>query len=849
MHDGSELVKKWRKTDVLIRKVLYNVTNLFPKNKLQYTYINTFMLCLFFTFIHKYLDQTLPSLYKSIENDFNIDVKTLYYMNTIYKLSYAAFNFFFALFFDYTFKKGFCKKFRSVDNVYWNNSSTIDDHCDGGNGNIQYEVCFKNENEQKEKKSRYMTSINAKGDNKKFMSVNGKKGDEMDKKKTHVEEESKCEVLINENEEVTLGEYCYTLNILTVSSIVYIIVIYGIMVSKNFIYFFFFMFIMGINNSCIYILVQKIYTNKVFSENRSTIFGFLHFFSSISHMLSISINTNLSNKIYLGFNGWRICYFIISFFPICVCIYILRLIKQNKLRKNNNRNMSRSKGKGGSLSYMVSFDNLTDANKQKGEDSKYFKKRSNRLSSFRASCLEKGQIRGIGGGREGEEEEEVSLLNANETICKNYTDSEYKVELSHEENKNFSQVKNVNIFTSPEEVITGGDYNSTSLISDNDKMAIHVVKRTLSNVSSKRDKGKESQNSDNTRSGDDPVNDNNHKEEVKSASRSSASGTRVRRKSTKDRDDNSVKNGEKSENDKNDKNDKKDKNYTHDTRCTEKESPSSSIFTNYTDEREKCGQRDELDNLLENGEKGKGKKQKYEFSYLYEIRYVFKNYSFWLMITMGMLNGIPKHVLSLMIYFFQYCNISDFKSGFIISVSWLCASLVSPFIGIISDYIYRLNKDINRQLIGMCTHFLRIILMFTLFFFIPKEAESFTYFVIISLFMGILSGWINIGTHKPILIDIVKQRHTAFVMALMNAFENIGSSIIGTFFLSFLLNRYNYIDKKRISTFNANVNKHNVHVLADVLLILTCFPWLMSLCLLYILKFTYKKDKLYNNIF
>ncbi|SBS80407.1 transporter protein, putative [Plasmodium ovale curtisi] len=770
MHDGSELVKKWRKTDVLIRKVLYN-----------------------------YLDQTLPSLYKSIENDFNIDVKTLYYMNTIYKLSYAAFNFFFALFFDYTFKKGFCKKFRSVDNVYWNNSSTIDDHCDGGNGNIQYEVCFKNENEQKEKKSRYMTSINAKGDNKKFMSVNGKKGDEMDKKKTHVEEESKCEVLINENEEVTL--------------------------------------------------VQKIYTNKVFSENRSTIFGFLHFFSSISHMLSISINTNLSNKIYLGFNGWRICYFIISFFPICVCIYILRLIKQNKLRKNNNRNMSRSKGKGGSLSYMVSFDNLTDANKQKGEDSKYFKKRSNRLSSFRASCLEKGQIRGIGGGREGEEEEEVSLLNANETICKNYTDSEYKVELSHEENKNFSQVKNVNIFTSPEEVVTGGDYNSTSLISDNDKMAIHVVKRTLSNVSSKRDKGKESQNSDNTRSGDDPVNDNNHKEEVKSASRSSASGTRVRRKSTKDRDDNSVKNGEKSENDKNDKNDKKDKNYTHDTRCTEKESPSSSIFTNYTDEREKCGQRDELDNLLENGEKGKGKKQKYEFSYLYEIRYVFKNYSFWLMITMGMLNGIPKHVLSLMIYFFQYCNISDFKSGFIISVSWLCASLVSPFIGIISDYIYRLNKDINRQLIGMCTHFLRIILMFTLFFFIPKEAESFTYFVIISLFMGILSGWINIGTHKPILIDIVKQRHTAFVMALMNAFENIGSSIIGTFFLSFLLNRYNYIDKKRISTFNANVNKHNVHVLADVLLILTCFPWLMSLCLLYILKFTYKKDKLYNNIF
>lgn len=66
------------------------INNLFPKTNLQYTYINTFILCLFFTFIHKYLDQTLPSLYKSIEKDFNIDVKTLYYMNTIYKLAYSG---------------------------------------------------------------------------------------------------------------------------------------------------------------------------------------------------------------------------------------------------------------------------------------------------------------------------------------------------------------------------------------------------------------------------------------------------------------------------------------------------------------------------------------------------------------------------------------------------------------------------------------------------------------------------------------------------------------------------------------------------------------------------------------
>lgn len=103
----------------------------------------------------------------------------------------------------------------------------------------------------------------------------------------------------------------------------------------------------------IYILIQKIYTNNVFSENRSTIFGFLHFFSSVSHMLSISINTNLSNKLYYGFTGWRICYFIISFFPVFVSIFIFKLIRNHKLKKNKTKENFM-------MNYVLSFDKLTD---------------------------------------------------------------------------------------------------------------------------------------------------------------------------------------------------------------------------------------------------------------------------------------------------------------------------------------------------------------------------------------------------------------------------------------------------------------------------------------------------------
>ncbi|KAI4835740.1 major facilitator superfamily domain-containing protein [Plasmodium brasilianum] len=703
IHNSNSLLEKWKKKNILFEKLFYNVKNLFPKNKLQYTYINTFLLCLFFTFIHKYLDQTLPSLYKSIENDFNIDVRTLYYMNTIYKLAYATCNFFFALFFDYSFKKISSLKCDNVNNAELNN-------------NTHYEISFKNELEHKET-SKLMGEMNIRMNEDKSPWLVGSRRRRRKRRRKKKKKNKTKEEEIEEEE--------------------------------------------------------KLFDDKKYAEN-----------------IPIS-----NEEVTLG----------------------------KDRRKNNN------------LNYMVSFDNLEDLYEEnfKGNNNYYYNKEGNdELLCFNLS------------NKENELGKEVSTFNIKQNISKNDTINEIQREKFTEVkktyynssklnkdgymfrgNENDSYLNNMNRCTAMDNISTGDNYNSTSLISSSDKMNSSIIKRTINNLSFKRDRLKQYNKNDRVRC-DAPTNssDNNSK------NCSNSYGNHH----------NSYNYGNIKEGVKN--------TFQNSTNNANDERSSGSIFTTQKDESDNFEQKDELSNLLERGGNEKGKKLKYEFSYLYEIKYVFKNYSFWLMITMGMLNAIPRHVLSLMIYFFQYCNISDFKSGFIMSSSWLCASLISPFIGIISDYIYKLNKDINRQLIGMSTHCCRIVLMFTLFFFIPKEADSFIYFVIISVFMGILSGWINIGTHKPIIIDIVKQRHTAFVMALMNAFENIGSSIVGTFFLSFLLNRYNYIDKKNIKGINTNVNKHNVHVLSDVLLILTCLPWLLSFCLLYVLKFTYKKDKMYNNI-
>ncbi|SPJ12660.1 metabolite/drug transporter, putative [Plasmodium sp. DRC-Itaito] len=789
----------------IIKRIFFDLKNLFPKSKVQYTYVNVLLLSLFFTFIHKYLDQTLPSLYKSIENDFNVDVKSLYYMNTLYKLAYSAANFFFALFFDYTFKRIVCAKY--YDKGKEEDIST--------NNATNYEVSVKNDSDYKETtKLIDDMSIQTNYKEEDISCINISKEEEKEEEEEivfHSVDDS--DDLFKKSEDVTISEYGYILNILIISSIIYIIVILGIMISNSLFNFFFFMFVMGINNSCIYILIQKIYTNNVFSENRSTIFGFLHFFSSVSHMLSISINTNLSNKLYYGFTGWRICYFIISFFPVFVSIFIFKLIRNHKLKRSKTKENFM-------MNYVLSFDKLTDVFNEPKKKKKKLHKLEELVEPYPSLYYKKDKMDKTYSNKKKEQEDHI-FMEDNEYNKKKISPS--AIVNTFEDNFNLTEEK------SPKKK---NEYRNL----ENNEMSEIINNATKIND----DKNMNSKNINNFK-----MDSNNITRRSYSRSYIKENQLKLQNNYNNESEENYVNNIYETSNVLLKSSSIPYENYKK--KLYENKNPFSIFKNNNTYEKnDKNDNKGEMDELLGNE---KQNTSKYEFSYLYEIKYVFKNYSFWLMITMGMLNGIPKHVLSLMIYFFQYCNISDFKSGFIISVSWLCASLISPFIGIISDYIYKLNKDINRQRIGMYTHCFRIFLMFTLFYFIPKEATSFIYFVIISLFMGILSGWINIGTHKPIIIDIVKQRHTAFIMALMNAFENIGSSIIGTFLLSHLLNKYDYIDKKKIHTVvNINVNKHNVNVLSDVLLILTCFPWLLSFCLLYALKYTYKKDKLYNNI-
>lgn len=900
------LQTKWREKKKTLLNMCHNAKYLFPQNKVQYTYRNICFLSIVFTFIHKYLEQTLPSIYRAIEIDFSVSVKVLYYLSTIYKLAFSASNFFFALFYDYTFRKLLPQN---------------------GSKDVEMEIEEEDRDDSDVEVNEDEEELERGGECEEKKNILSRKGNEH-YERTNGSFRKEGEMINDEmNEELATREYLHILNTLSVSAIVYVVVMVGMIMCSNYIQLFFFLFVMGVNNSNIFILIQKIYTRNMYSEHRSTIFGILHFFSAISHMISISVNTNISNKIFFDIRGWRICYCIILLLPIPVIFFLFLLIKQERTNEKGIISGRRARdafeemenpSDGERFSIVHNSSDILNKHKMKKEN-RMIKEVS--LDNIPLLCERETD------GNSTEEEKrffdnkqfhpDLEKLRGLSTNGKKIPYKEgmeetakYKEFLNRERDETSSMEEDTHKGT---EVII--DMYEGTCIKSNKMNSKGEDKKYF-----EQNKMKELTEEINVDIRNDEHNNGNNKLHVHNRNGNEFFETKevdsYIRNDERDHSQNYgvyINDGRKMESNR-DSFQRNLHDYCHrnerseNTNCysgsesftTEKieECYKSTIIPGYETQKELMKIAEENETLLiksenrikkeqvyigENdnykdvsrdkyryidkekyGEKGRyinhgveskrkkrkngdtTSKTKFEFSYIYKIHYVCKNYSFWIMLTMGMLNGIPKHVLSLMIYFFQFCNISDFRSGLIVSVSWLCASLISPFIGIISDYIYKLNKDINRQNIGMVTHMFRVILMFTLFYCIPKEAESFIYFITISIFMGILSGWVNIGTHKPILIDIVKQKHTAFVMALMNAVENIGSSIIGTFFLSYLLNRYNYIDKKKVNTLTDAMRKHNVSVLSDVLLILTCVPWILSFCLLYILKYTYKVDKQYH---
>ncbi|OII72464.1 uncharacterized protein cubi_00459 [Cryptosporidium ubiquitum] len=243
--------------------------------------------------------------------------------------------------------------------------------------------------------------------------------------------------------------------------------------------------------------------------------------------------------------------------------------------------------------------------------------------------------------------------------------------------------------------------------------------------------------------------------------------------------------------------------------------------------------------------------------FLNDYSYVISNKSAWLMLIMGIVNGIPRHSLNFTMMWLQYCGLSPLLATTVYSSSWISAILISPFVGKASDYIESIYPWIGRQALAQTAILLRIIFMVILLRYIPWGTNYFFYYLIVSILIGFMAGWPGVGASRPILCQIVLPHHRATLFAIFSLFETIGSAIFGAPLVGLLAQNYFGYDsslKKGIREIILSNNTHgiktlqlNANALANSMLLMTVIPWILTITLFGFLRLTYKQDQNGNN--
>lgn len=236
-----------------------------------------------------------------------------------------------------------------------------------------------------------------------------------------------------------------------------------------------------------------------------------------------------------------------------------------------------------------------------------------------------------------------------------------------------------------------------------------------------------------------------------------------------------------------------------------------------------------------------------------EYSYVISNRSAWLMLVMGIVNGIPRYSLNFTMMWLQYCGLSPLLATTVYSASWISAILVSPFVGRASDYIESIYPWIGRQVLAQAAILLRIVFMIVLLRYIPWGSDFFLYYLVVSVMIGFMAGWPGVGASRPILCQIVLPHHRATLFAIFSLFETIGSAIFGAPLVGLLAQSYFGYDsslKKDIGDIISSKSARgirtlqlNADALANSMLIMTVIPWILTILLFGLLRLTYQQDQ------
>ncbi|CDI84295.1 Os09g0371300 protein, related [Eimeria praecox] len=245
-------------------------------------------------------------------------------------------------------------------------------------------------------------------------------------------------------------------------------------------------------------------------------------------------------------------------------------------------------------------------------------------------------------------------------------------------------------------------------------------------------------------------------------------------------------------------------------------------------------------------------KEKGRWFSLRDTAYVFSNGSVWVMLIMGVLNGVPRSAIHFSTMYFQYCGIPDWWASFIVSSSWIAAMVVAPVIGYTGDIVHSRYPNHGRQCLAQVCIVARCILMTVMLTCVPREAQSVLIFVLLAILIGFLAGWPGVGVNRPILTEIVNPEHRATTFALVSCLEGVGAAALGAPIVGFLCeNVFGYVKVMPSApphTPSRALQLGNARAIALSMLCMTVGPWLLTLVAYGFLHLTYKIDSRHGSV-
>eukprot|EP00293_Proteomonas_sulcata_P002233 CAMPEP_0184324196 /NCGR_PEP_ID=MMETSP1049-20130417/134023_1 /TAXON_ID=77928 /ORGANISM="Proteomonas sulcata, Strain CCMP704" /LENGTH=475 /DNA_ID=CAMNT_0026645905 /DNA_START=188 /DNA_END=1612 /DNA_ORIENTATION=- len=206
----------------------------------------------------------------------------------------------------------------------------------------------------------------------------------------------------------------------------------------------------------------------------------------------------------------------------------------------------------------------------------------------------------------------------------------------------------------------------------------------------------------------------------------------------------------------------------------------------------------------------------------------FRIKSFVVILTQGAFGMIPWSSLTFLTLFLQYCGLSDLKAG-IVSMTVVFSCGAGGIVGgVIGDRLTKWSRFHGRPCTAQISVLAGMIAMAILLCWVPKKADSFAGFMMVSVVFGVTASWAAVGCNSPMLLELVDSGSRSRIIALLIAVNGATAAVLGGPVVGFLSQAMGYNSPARgvkISDLADAQKEKNLNSLTKALLVGTIPPW------------------------